>query len=262
VHLNPEDGRAVKKLVYDSARGRVSVPMQFWRGVVAELQPDLALDIGANYGECFACTGYPPHTRVLVVEANPTLIPYLEKTRAAHPSSGSIRIVNSLVADRPREAQPFYFKPGWTGGGSAVAPENQEGYRRMDLPVDCIDRILQREVGSVSGKRLLLKADMEGYEGMMFSGFASLSEFRQVAGIFEFDTLLLDKAGTPAREVFERLAKRFVMFDSVRHRRLLRHVPDWPRLRALHPEGRLHTDLVFASSEALLPSGWTLSHAC
>jgi len=48
VFLDPGDRRAVKKLIHDSVRGRVSIPVRFWRDMVEKLQPDVALDIGAN----------------------------------------------------------------------------------------------------------------------------------------------------------------------------------------------------------------------
>ncbi len=48
VHINPRDRRALKKLAHDSARGRVSVPMHFWRNAVSTPQPQLAVDVGAN----------------------------------------------------------------------------------------------------------------------------------------------------------------------------------------------------------------------
>ena len=258
VFLNPADRRAVKKLVYDTVRGRTSVPMRFWRSMVEGLQPDLALDIGANYGECFAGALYHAHTRILALEANPTLVPYLEKTRAAHPSVAAMKVINCLVADRPGKGQPFYFDPAWTGGGSALRPDNPAACKQIVVPVDCLDQIVAREFGPGHGRKILLKADVEGYEGMMLRGFESLTEFGQAAGILEFDTQWLAKAGTPAQEVFARLASHFRLFDTIRHQCKLRAVENWSQLTAKR-DGDFHSDLVFVTEETALPAGWVVA---
>ena len=257
VFFDPADHRAVKKLIYDSVRRRTSIPVRFWRAMVNQLQPDVALDVGANYGECFASTRYPAQTRILAIEANPALLPYLAQTVAAHPCASAIRVVNCLIAERPGEPQHFYFNPKWTGGGSAVKPETLTTCKDILVPTDCLDQILAREIGPVAGKRLVLKVDVEGYEGLMFRGFETLASFETVAGIFEFDTNLLAKAGTPAEDVFARLAARFRIFDTVRHARCLRPIADWAQLVAARG-AVFHTDLVILSSETLIPPDWQI----
>lgn len=256
VFINPHDRRALKKLAHDSARGRVSVPMRFWRDAVSAMQPQLAIDVGANYGECFSSMTYPQGTRVLAIEANPALIPFLEKTRAAHPSASAIRLVNCLVSDSPAPSQPFYFDPNWTGGGSAVLPANHAAMTEVNVAVNCLDQVIEPDAPIES---LVLKADIEGYEGKLFYGFSRLFQCRRVAGIFEFDTSLTEKSGVPPRDVFERLAARFMMFDTRRHTKTLRPVKDWPALVAARGSaGHFHTDLVFVTAESELPSGWTV----
>jgi FkbM family methyltransferase len=258
VYINPHDGRALKKLAHDSARGRVSVPMHFWRDAVSTLNPNLALDVGANYGECFSSITYSAGTQVVAVEANPELIPFLDKTRASHPSAKSIKVINCLVSNEPAAAQTFYYHPDWTGGGSAVRPSNIDGYKQVSVPVESIDRVLNH-LGSLES--LVFKADVEGYEGMLFHGFSRLFSATRVAGIFEFDTIMMAKAGTPAQGVFELLAGRFQMFDTCRHKRTLRPLKNWAELVAARAPkgGDFHTDLVVLSSQNELPQGWTFT---
>jgi FkbM family methyltransferase len=259
VHLNPDDRRALKKLVHASARNRLSVPIRFWRSMVASLQPDLALDIGANYGECFAGATYPQRTRILALEANPGLIPYLEKTRRAHAAADHMKVVHCLVGDQPAPPRPFFFDPEWTGMGSALEPADAQKRQQILVAVDSVDEILRREFGPVAGRTLLLKMDVEGYEGMVLRGFRTLEAFQEVAGIMEFDTLWLGRAGTPAREVFERLASLGRVFDTVRHQSVLKPARNWSDLAARHGDGDFHTDLVFVSRETALPSGWQVT---
>jgi FkbM family methyltransferase len=257
VYINPRDRRALKKLAHDSARGRVSVPMHFWRDANVTLHPGLAIDVGANYGECFSSMVYPAGTQVVAVEANPELIPFLEKTCAAHPSAKVIRLVNCLVSDRPDAAQTFYYRPDWTGGGSAVAPGNLTGYKKVSVPVESIDRVLSEYETTES---LVFKADIEGYEGMLFRGFSRLFSTARVAGIFEFDTKMMMAAGTPPKDVFELLLTRFQIFDTHRHQRTLRPLKNWDALVSVRSKdgAPFHTDLVVLSSKKEIPQGWTL----
>jgi FkbM family methyltransferase len=256
VFINPHDRRALKKLAHDSARGRVSVPMRFWRDAIAAVSPHLAIDVGANYGECFSSLVYPSDTRVLAIEANPALIPFLEKSRAAHPSAPAVRIVNCLVSDSPGPAQPFYFDPNWTGGGSAVTPAIRVGLTEVNVAVNCLDQIIEPDTRMDD---IVFKADIEGYEGRLFRGFSRLFSCRRVAGIFEFDTALTAKSGVPPRDVFDKLAARFLMFDTRRHTKTLRPLKDWSALTSSRGEaGDFHTDLVFVTSQSELPAGWSV----
>lgn len=258
VHLNPADRRAVKKLVHDGARGRVSVPAAFWRDAVAHLQPDVALDVGANYGECFASTRYPAHTRVVAVEANPTLMDCLQRTRDAHPDAARLRLVNCLVSDHPAAAEPFFFEPDWTGGGSAIPPAAGAQAVRVDVAQDTLDHLLEAEAAA-GMDALVFKADIEGYEGRMLRGFRRLAGCRRVLGILEFDTLYLERAGTPAREVFQGLAASFQVFKAARRGRVLQAVPTWEALVQAAGRPRFHVDLVVSTSRAELPPGWRVS---
>lgn len=259
VHINPADRRALKKLAFDSARGRLSVPLRFWRDAFVTIDPRLGIDVGANYGECFSSRTYAPGVRVLALEANPALIPYLEKTRNNHPSAEQIEVVNCLVSELPSSGQTFYYNPDWTGGGSALAPDKTDGYRQAVVPARSMDHLLG-ELGLAEVPSLVFKVDIEGYEGMFLRGFSRLLSIPRVAGILEFDTAMLARAGTPAEEVFEFLSKRFEVYDTLRHHATLCRMPDWASLvaaRSLRGEP-FHTDLVVLTSGAELPAGWTV----
>lgn len=259
IYVDPCDRRALKKIVHASIRKRVSVPMRFWRSMVDAVQPDLALDVGANYGECFAGTWYPAGSRVIAVEANPGLVPYLRRTCAAHPQSGQLRVVNCLAGAAAGSPQALYFDPQWTGRGSALAPAAGTNLQRVLVPVDTLDSIVEREFGVVTGKKLVMKVDVEGYEGTVLRGFGRLESFAQVAGILEFDTAWLDKAGTPPREVFDRLLALGPVFDTLRHQSQLFPIASWAELSARHGGGDFHTDLIFHSRDLKLPSTWQVS---
>lgn len=252
VHLNPDDDRAYKKLVMDSARRRVSTPMQFWRDHVRALGPALCLDVGANYGECFAFGDYPD-SLCIAVEANPILRPYLDRTRTDHPDADRIQIESCLVGDRDGVESTLYYSPKWTGGGSAV----KSGGHVESATVTA--RTLDAIVGDHPAWRnspLVLKMDVEGYEGHALDGFASLFLREKAVGIMEFDTDMLARAGSDPEALFGRLAERFSLYLSFSRKRILQPLRNWDDLREHAGKESFHRDLVFSSHPDLIVPSW------
>lgn len=256
VYLNPADDRAYKKLVMDSARGRISTPMHFWRDHGRALNPCLALDVGANYGEVFAFGDYA-HSRCIAVEANPTLHPFLEKTRADHPDAPRIRLEACLVGDVEGGEGSLFFSPTWTGGGSAIpggAHLQEAKVKRRSL-----DAIVA-ELPDWQDSPLLLKMDVEGYEGHALAGFDDLFRRERVAGIMEFDTGMLKKAGTDPEALFQKLARRFAVYLTYPRQRRLGPLGQWADLRTTMDHkggGEFHCDLAFFSRPDLIAPSWT-----
>jgi FkbM family methyltransferase len=255
VYLNPADDRAYKKLVMDSARGRISTPMHFWRDHVRALDPCLALDVGANYGEVFAFGDYA-HSRCIAVEANPTLHPFLEKTRDHHPDASRIHLEACLVGDAEGGEGSLFFSPTWTGGGSAIpggAHLREARVRRRSL-----DAIVAEQPGWQDSP-LLLKMDVEGYEGHALAGFEDIFRRERVVGIMEFDTGMLKKAGTDPEVLFQKLAQRFSVYLTYPRQRRLGALRQWADLGATLDKGRgeFHCDLAFFSRPDLIAPHWT-----
>lgn len=254
VYLNPDDDRAYKKLVMDSARGRVSTPMQFWRDHVRALAPALCLDVGANYGECFAFGDYPD-SQCVAVEANPILLPYLERTLREHADAERIAIESCLVGDENGIESTLYYSPTWTGGGSAVkSGEHVESTRVTSRTLDSI-------VASYPAWRdqpVVLKMDVEGYEGRALAGFVDLFRRNKVVGIMEFDTSMLTRAGTDPEVLFKQLAERFSIYLSFSRKQVLQPVDSWGTLLRHADKGSFHRDLVFCSHPNLVAPSWKI----
>jgi hypothetical protein len=125
IYIDPKDRRAIKKLVLDTVRRRVSEPMRFWRDFLGKLKPDFALDIGVNYGECLFSVRYPGVTRVIGCEANLGIIPCITRSRDSHPDAGHIEVIHGLISDTSDQQQNFYVDPTWSGTASVVAPDHQ-----------------------------------------------------------------------------------------------------------------------------------------
>jgi FkbM family methyltransferase len=265
VHINPADGRAVKKLIRDPIRGKISHPLAFWRAFNAHLRPQVALDVGVNYGECLFSTDYAPETRIFGVEANPQLIPYIEKSRADHPSRDRMEIIAGLVSDQEAKDIPFFVNREWSGKASAVESLNTDANTtKYLLTARTLDKILPRE--QVRGGTLLFKMDIEGYECRAFRGFSeTLSAAKLVVGFVEFDSTFVTAAGESPSDYFDYLRERFEIHyrvDGAKQRLAsAATLRDLPAGRGT--DNRTHTDLVLvtkgAPRSAWLAPGWQVA---
>lgn len=266
IYFNVSDRRAVKKLIYDTARRRVSLPLRFWRDFLHKLQPDVALDVGTNYGECLFGVRYPASTRVLGCEANPELMPHIWRSCESHPDQARIEVANVLVSEVDEVSQYFHVNPTWSGTASIHQPSDADSgemhshllsTRRLDsllAPEACEDRVI------------LLKMDIEGSEPLAMRGFSkSLEAASLVVGLIEFDTAFMQRVGQDGATFFNYLKSDFDLFyvSSVRLC-TLQPISEFGALPISRAEdGRIHLDLVLvtkgAEASAWVPSGWVLS---
>lgn len=265
IHIDPNDRRAIKKFVHDPIRRRSSPPLVFWRDFLFKLKPDIAIDVGVNYGECLFGARYGDHTRVFGFEANPRLAPYLRASRSDHPDAPGISIIEGLVSDAIAEAVPFYADPTWSGTGSAVQSLNDgANVVTSEIPARMIDSVIPRELAQ--GATLLFKMDIEGYESRAFGGFReTLDVVKLAVGLIEYDTTYIREAGADPEVYFSALSERFDVhrLDGGQPGRLVkvRAFGDLPISRA--EDRRVHTDLLLSTrgtpADSWLPGDWTIN---
>lgn len=265
IHIDPDDRRSIKKFVHDQIRKRTSTPLRFWRDFLVKIQPDIAIDVGVNYGECLFGTTYASHTRAYGFEANPRLAPYLRKSRESHRDTDQMTIVDGLVSDRIEEGIPFYSDPSWSGTGSAVASLN-EGPEviKSEIKARTIDSIIPRN--DATGARLLFKMDIEGYESRAFGGFWETIEAVQLAvGFIEFDTTYIREAGEDPQAYFAKLTQRFDIHclsdGKAGSITKVDSFNEMPISRAA--DQRIHTDLLLVTrgvdTNIWLPEHWSIA---
>ena len=255
IAINPRDERAFKKLVMDFIRGRESTPMRFWRDHVSHLNNPLCLDIGANYGECFVNAAHYAYD-CIAIEANPILLPFLEKTRAMHEDSERIHLVSVLLSDRDQGSVPFYYSDKWTGGGSAAV--KQTGSTKISVRSRTLTGIINEYV-SLPVNTILFKADVEGYEGRGLIPLFLNPVFENIIGILEFDTAMLSAAGTSAEEFFRIMSERYHVFLTGKRSTTLVPIADWNDLRKHWQKPHFHCDLVVCSDLRLLAGDWKIA---
>jgi len=264
IHIDPTDVRARKKFIYDPLRRRVSPPLRFWRSFVAHLQPDIALDVGVNFGECLFGTGYPLGTRIVGVEASPMLAPYLEHSRDEHPDRERIVVHTVLVSDESADQVPFYLDTRWSGSSSATAPRGSaDGIRRIERRSVRLDELVQ--VCEARDRTIVYKMDIEGFECRALRGFKGALDAAALAvGMIEFDSELTAAAGEQPELFIEGLIERFDVYRFDRYQaNCLDRVERFADLEAqCLRDGRIHLDLALVTlgtppSRWLAP-GWTI----
>ena len=194
------------------ACGGVSQPIiSFsWKKAITIFEPTIVIDIGSNYGEIAFFSRYPKDCIIYILEANPLLIPYLERSRATHSDGARMHIFRHLVSDDSR-AIKFTVDQKWSGTSSAIGhigdPNNRfkgegpESFKEISATSTTIDDILEGQLDSQL-RNLVFKIDVEGFEGRVLQGMKkTLHRADCFVGIVEFDTEFLARAGTPAEDV-------------------------------------------------------------
>ena len=263
IYIDPQDPCAIKKMVEEPLRGKVSDNLAFWRDFNRHLQPDLLVDVGLNYGECAYGTDYAANAVLHGFEANPRLIPYLEESRRHHPAADRITLHHCLVSDAAADDVPFLVNPDWSGSSSAVLPINDRPQSlEFKLPARTLDSFIPAE--SAFGKSLLFKMDIEGYEARALRGFVeTLARVGRSVGIIEFNARFLVWAYDSPEEFLGWLRQRFHIYRlSDAKRRQLTEVGGFETLSNLRGDGpRVHTDLVLVGKQSAagwLAPGWTI----
>jgi FkbM family methyltransferase len=265
--INPRERRARKKILFDFIRGKTSRNRQFWIDFVRHMNPDVALDIGTNYGECLFSVEYSNTTRAIGIEANPSLIPILENTSSRHPSSEKILIKNMLASDADACEMELFVDEDWSGTSTAVkaiAEQTEKPSKSVLVKSQRIDDLL-KELG-LSPKMLLFKLDVEGYEPNVLLGMQeALEKAKHIIGFIEIDSDFLEKAGWTIKEYSNSILNVFdIYLPSPNQKNALIKVENLPDYIQANGIKKLHTDIFITkgyTNADWLPSGWKLANS-
>lgn len=158
---------------------------------------DVVADVGAHIGFYSLLAAHEaPNASVFAFEPDPYNAAAL---RANVRRSGvrNVRVVERAVADGTGRAS---FRQNEATTGSSLIPRVVGVGPARDIEVDTTT--LDAELGDLSGRRLLLKLDVEGAERLVLSGAAgSLRDAAAVTAIVELHPAALREAGTTPREL-------------------------------------------------------------
>lgn len=155
IYVDPGDKRAWRMARGGGALDRDAVAA--WRRLVTWLEPDLVLDIGANYGEVLLAADYPGAS-VHAFEPNPRVAPRLARSMRR---LGTVHEVAVSSSDGTATL-------GMRRTSSGVSSLERRGGVSVEVATVRIDRL------GLRGDRLLFKLDVEGHEPAALAGMAGL----------------------------------------------------------------------------------------
>lgn len=174
-----------------------------WHNAVAIVQPDIVLDIGANYGEFVFGERYPTAERVLSIEANLALAPFLQKSHQMHPDREKILMLTALAAESSNEESEFFVDQGSSGRSTAVR-RTDTVCKTTRIRTVAVDDLLSDI--TLEDMKVLFKIDVEGYEPVVFRGMRNLIDRSKfVIGIMEFNPTLIKLSGVEPESFLEEL---------------------------------------------------------
>lgn len=189
LYVDPRDIAVVPHLVLDGVwEHRITTA---WLKVLRA--NDTIVDIGANFGYFGALAAqqtHKKHSKVIMFEANPHLIPYLKKTVAVNWLNEQSVIENLAIADKPGQVVLHLLKD-YIGSSSLQSAEELAAYMGKKMYLETAEEIPVAAV-SLDGycrkhsiKAVdLIKMDIEGYEEKAYQGMREIIAASPAASLF------------------------------------------------------------------------------
>jgi FkbM family methyltransferase len=175
IYLDPTDHRAWRVAVYHGAFDQDAV--RVWRRLNELVQPDLVLDIGANYGEVLLSTHYPDAADIHLVEPNPRLVPLLRRSLT---EAGLTATIHEVAATTEKGTATLHIDAR-SSGASSIEP-GRPADRTVVVDTATIDDLVPR-----GHRRCLFKIDVEGVEGEVLDSMTeTLADCDTWSGIVEY----------------------------------------------------------------------------
>jgi FkbM family methyltransferase len=159
IHVSPDEQAGQRAL---QRRGPKPHEHQLWSFLAANLPYQAAYDLGANYGQVSLASTYPPQVPIALVEANPELVPYLERTIATHPNRESITLHNIALGDHDGPAT-LYVRHDAIGKSSFVRKRGDA----TEVQMTTFDALAPPTPEITSA---IIKIDVEGSELAVLAG--------------------------------------------------------------------------------------------
>ncbi|WP_162941845.1 FkbM family methyltransferase [Desertimonas flava] len=148
-----------------------------WCKLVREIEPTVALDVGANYGEVMMSTVMPENCTMLLVEPNPMLLGCLSRTFGDQIASGAATLVPAGASD--------------SAGRARLYLASHSGLSSVSKPTDLFVEIqlvrLSDIVSFAPEDRVVFKVDVEGHDVHAIRGMPDMPSI--FAGICEAESL-------------------------------------------------------------------------
>jgi FkbM family methyltransferase len=181
-----------------------------WRLIRNTLEPEVVIDIGANYGYTAAmlCSRLGAK-RLIAIEPDPRLLPILRENLKQITPDCRAEIVQAAVSSQESCVTAIGVNPVSTQDNRVVAQKN---WQEVIVPVTSLDKIL----GSVPRpNRLFIKSDTQGFDvSVIRSGFRELSRRSNWMVRCEFAPHWMESQGFSPVSELEWLCVNFRVFEA------------------------------------------------
>ena len=184
-----------------------------WNDLVLNYDPEVVLDIGANYGEIVFNSDYSESTKsIYVFEANPKLVPFLERSASSHPCSKKIEIFSCLVGSETKANVRFHIDTESSGRSSALENNFIQDSVSISTEMKKIDDIITESI-----ETLLFKVDVEGFEPFVLKGMKEIiTNTPNVIGIVEFNSASFQANNISLEEYKLLLTTNFSIYEILK----------------------------------------------
>ncbi len=182
---------------------------KYWRTALHLFNPEVVLDVGANYGEVFLDAKYPESIKqIIAVEANPFLHNYLCKSKEQHPQKEKITILNGLAGENAIEKVSFYIDKASSGRSTALKNNFVQKSHKVTVSSYRMDELILKQNPAL--KALVFKVDVEGFEPFVLKGMTGLfNDQIDIIGCIEFNMTSLQKNDIDVQDYLNLLNARF-----------------------------------------------------
>lgn len=184
----------------------------FWRWAADAFAPSLVLDVGVNYGEFFFSATYSSARRVVGVEANKNLEPWIIRSLETHPNASVFEIHYVIATDKTAGDGVLYVDTRWSGTSSVSSGGEQRREVPLAVPTMAMDDLLFADARS--NDRLLFKIDVEGHEPSVLEGMKqTLGRCGAALGVVEFRSERASAADSAlANDFYVSLCREFKVY--------------------------------------------------
>ncbi|MFZ1790750.1 MAG: FkbM family methyltransferase [Saprospiraceae bacterium] len=179
-----------RSLIIGGAKGQPSIK-QFWKKAGELILPDVFLDVGANYGEVMFSTNYHQNTKLIIgVEANSSLIKFLNKTLDANPYKEKVILLNKLASDSTGQIERFFIDKKSSGRSTALENNFVKDVIEVNVESIRLDDFILAHLSSIQS--MVFKIDVEGFEPYVLRGLEKLIQKRiKMIGCIEINLVSL-----------------------------------------------------------------------
>lgn len=241
IAVDHADRRAQMKLLRFGQRYHSKVQLMVYE-LNRLFQPDVFVDVGSNYGECLFSLPLNARTPVIGFEANPVLLPFLERSKSYNDDL-TVELIGKAVGPNGADGSiSFFVNPRWSGRSTASRAAVAEGMKEISVPLTSVDREVSARFPDA--RSVVMKVDVEGFEPQVLAGStAIIAQADFFVCLLEFDDTFLEGGDAGARAFFNKLAEQFDVYLTGR---TIERVASYDVLsrRAKTKAGNIHCDLL------------------